>query len=120
MKKFGKYELRIQQLEKELNNFQTAVVELKVLNEIAVASGSAVNVDQTLKLILNKTVDAINAEHGSILLVSENNELLKTFIKQEQNSKVSSKPQIREYITGWILLNKKSLIIKNLSERSKI
>ncbi len=115
MKKSEKLELKIQQLEKDLNNFKTAVTELKVLNEIAVAAGSAVNVDQTLKSILNKTVDAINAEHGAILLVSENNELLKTFIKQEKNSKVGKKPLIREHITGWILLNKKSLIVKNLS-----
>ena len=84
MKKSEKLELKIQQLEKDLNNFKTAVTELKVLNEIAVAAGSAVNVDQTLKSILNKTVDAINAEHGAILLVSENNELLKHSLSRKK------------------------------------
>ncbi len=114
--KFEKYEKRIQQLENDLNNFQAAVNELKVLNEIAVAAGGAGDIDQTLKLILNKTVGAVNAEHGSILLVSRSKEVFKTFIKQENNSKVRNTPHIGEHITGWILLNKKSLIIKDLSK----
>ena len=114
--KFEKYEKRIQQLENNLNNFQAAVNELKVLNEIAVAAGRASDIDQTLKLILNKTVSAVNAEYGSILLVSPSQEVLKTFIKQENNSKVRNTPHIGEHITGWILLNKKSLIIKDLSK----
>lgn len=77
-----KYEKKIQQLQDELSGFQNAVAELKVLNEIAVAAGKTANVDQTLKLVLDKTVSAVNAEHGAILLVSENQEVLNTFIKQ--------------------------------------
>ena len=114
--KFEKYEKKIQQLENDLNNYQAAVNELKVLNEIAVAAGRAGDIDQTLKLILYKTVSAVNAEHGSILLVSPSQEVLKTFIKQENNSKVRNTPHIGEHITGWILLNKKSLIIKDLGK----
>ena len=111
-----KYEKRIEQLESELSSFQNAVSELKILNEIAVAAGKEGNVDQTLKLILNKTVKAVNAEHGSILLVSENQETLKTFIKQESDSKISKTPHIGEHINGWVLINKKSLIIKDLNK----
>jgi signal transduction histidine kinase/DNA-binding response OmpR family regulator len=114
--KTDKYEKKIQQLENELNSFQAAVEELKVLNEIAVAAGKTTNVDQTLKLILDKTVKAVNAEHGSILLVAENQETLKTFIKQTSDSKISKIPHIGEHINGWTLINKKSLIIKNLSK----
>jgi signal transduction histidine kinase len=105
---------RIQQLENELSGFQTAVKELKVLNEIALAAGRAVNLDQTLKLILNKTISAVSAEHGAIILISENQEAFKTFIKQENNSRVKKTPHIGEHINGWVLSNKKSLIIKDL------
>lgn len=110
------YESQIQQLKDELSSFQSAISDLKVLNEIAIAAGSTEDVDETLKLILNKTTDSINAEHGSILLVSENNEPFKTFIKLERNSKVSKRPRIREHVAGWVLLNKKSLLIEDLSK----
>ena len=108
------YESQIRNLKSEINSFQSAVSELKVLNDIAIAAGRTENVDETLKLILNKTINAVKAEHGSILLVSETNKPLKTFIKQEKNSKVSKRPRIREHITGWVLLNKKSLLIEDL------
>ena len=115
LNKTNKYEKRILQLEDEVDNFQTAVSEFKVLNEIAIAAGGAKDVEQTLKLILNKTTSFLNAEHGAILLVSENDEILQTFVKQSKNSKVDKRPQIGEHITGWVLLNKKSLIVKDLS-----
>ena len=108
------YKRRINQLERKLNNFESAVKELELLNEIAVTAGRTNGIDQTLKLILNKTVAALNAEHGAILLVSENQEILKTLIKKDNNSKVAQKPGISKHITGWVLLNKKSLLIKEL------
>ncbi len=110
-----KYRKRILQLENEIKNFQAAVSELKILNEIAVDAGRTEDVNETLKLILTKTTSAVNAEHGAILLVSENNEVMETFIKKAKNSKVNERPHIGDHITGWVLLNKKSLIIKDLS-----
>ncbi len=114
--KIEQYEQRIEQLEKELNSFQTAVSELKVLNEIALAAGRAGDMDQTFKLILNKTINAVNAGHGAILLISENRETFKTFIKQENNSRLNKTLHIGEHINGWVLSNKRSLIIKDLSK----
>ena len=113
------YKKQIRQLKDEINGFQAAVAELKVLNDIAVASGRADNVDETLKLILNKTTTAVNAEYGAILLVSPTQGLIKTFIKQEKNSKVRKRPEIREHITGWVLLNKKSLLVIDLSKEDR-
>jgi signal transduction histidine kinase len=117
--KFDIYKEKIQLLESKLKSYQTAVEELKLLNEIAVAAGSAEGVDQILKLILNKTISALNAEHGAILLVSENQEILKTFIKHDEDSKLHKAPHIGEHITGWVLVNKRSLIIKDLSADSR-
>jgi signal transduction histidine kinase/DNA-binding response OmpR family regulator len=116
LSKKNKFENRIQELENKLASFQTAVTELKVLNEIAVAAGKAENVEQTLELILNKTLSFINAEHGAIFLVSERNEVLETFIKLARNSKLNKKTHIGEHITGWVLAKKAPLIIKDLSE----
>ena len=96
----NKYKKRIEQLEEELRDSQLAISELEVLNEIAVAAGKAGKVDQILNLILNKTTKFVDAEHGVILLVSDDNEILETFIKQAKNSKVSKRPRI-EHISGW-------------------
>ena len=111
-----KYENKIQQLEDKLSSFQNAVSELKVLNEIAVAAGRSVNLDQTLNLILNKTIGTINSEHGAILLIAENQEVLNTVFKQDNKSRIKSSYHIGEHITGWVLLNKKSLIVKDLKK----
>jgi signal transduction histidine kinase len=115
----NKYKKSIRQLEEELKDSQLAISELEVLNEIAMAAGKTGDIDQTLKLILNKTIKFVDAEHGVILLVSDNNEILETFIKQAKNSKVNKRPRIGEHITGWVLLNKKSLIIKDLCKESR-
>ena len=112
-------EKKIRQIEEELQSYKRAVSELEVLNEIAVAAGRADTIDQTLKLILNRTTSFINAEHGVILLVSENDEILETYIKQAKNSQVKKRPRIGEHITGWVLSNKKSLIIKDLGEEQR-
>ena len=115
----NKYKKRIEQLEEELRDSQLAISELEVLNEIAVAAGKAGKVDQILNLILNKTTKFVDAEHGVILLVSDDNEILETFIKQAKNSKVSKRPRIAEHISGWVLLNRKSLIIKDLKKEPR-
>lgn len=106
---------KLKQFEDKLSGLQDAVDELKILNEIAVAAGRTVDIDQTLKLILNKTINAVKAEHGAILLLSENQEVLKTFIRQSNESKLRKTPHIGVHITGWVRLNKKSLIIEDLS-----
>ena len=111
-----KYEKKIQELEEELNNAKSAVEELKVLNEIAIGAGRAIDVDQTLNIVLQKTIKAVNAEQGAILLVSENQkDILRTFIRQDDTSKVRESYRVNRHITGWILFNKMSLLIKDLN-----
>ena len=116
LNKKNKLEKRIQELESKLESVKTAVTELKVLNEIAIDAGKTENVEQTLELILNKTLSFINAENGVIFLVSEHNEILETYIKLAKNSRLNKKPRIGEHITGWVLSKKTPLIIKDLSK----
>jgi signal transduction histidine kinase/DNA-binding NarL/FixJ family response regulator len=116
LNKKNKLEKRIQELESKLESVKTAVTELKVLNEIAIDAGKTENVEQTLELILNKTLSFINAENGVIFLVSEHNEILETYIKLAKNSRLNKKPRIGEHITGWVLSKKIPLIIKDLSK----
>ena len=113
--KTDKYQKRIEQLESELLGFRSAVEELKILNEIAVAAGKASNIDQTLNIIVQKIIKSVEAEQGLIYLVTPQKDVFKTFIKQDDTSTLKHSYQISTNITGWVLLNEKPLMIENLS-----
>lgn len=113
--KIDKYEDRIKQLESELNGFRSAVEELKVLNEIAVAAGKASKIDQTLNIIVQKIIKTVEAEQGLIYLVTPQKDIFNTFIKQDDTSRLKHSYHISSNITGWVLLHEKPLLIENLS-----
>jgi transcriptional regulator with GAF, ATPase, and Fis domain len=108
---------KIKELESEISRLKSAVEELKVLNEIAVSSGKATDVDQILHLIVGKSVNAIEAEQGSILLVTSNKkEPFKTIIRQDDTISLKHNYHIGTNITGWVLVNKEPLIIEDLAK----
>ena len=112
----AKSSVKIQELENEIKRLREAVEELKVLNEIAVAARKATDIDQMLNIIVQKSIVALNAEQGSILLVTQNeNDPFTTYIRQDDTSRLQHKYHIGSNITGWVLLNKEPLIIENLA-----
>jgi len=126
MKSTDKYQKRIKQLESELDGFRSAVEELKVLNDIAVAVGKASDIDQTLNIIVQKIIKSVEAEQGLIYLVTPQSvssgpgrggrDVFKTFLKQDDTSTLKHSYQISTNITGWVLMNEKPLLIENLSK----
>ncbi|HKJ82380.1 MAG TPA: hypothetical protein VJ954_10175, partial [Ignavibacteriaceae bacterium] len=98
---------KIKELELEISRLKSSVYELKVLNDIAIASGKAVDVDQMLNLIVQRTINVIGAEQGSILLSTQNkDEPFKTIIRQDDSSSLKHNYHIGSHITGWVLLHK--------------
>ena len=113
--KTDKYQKRIEQLEDELDGFRSAVEELKVLNEIAVAAGKASDIDQTLNIIVQKTIKSFDAEQGLIYLLTDRKDVFTTFIKQDDTSKLKHSYHLSDNIIGLVLLHEKPLLIENLS-----
>ena len=108
---------KIKDLEEENARLRSSVAELKVLNEIAVSSGRTTDIDQILHLIMQKSINAIEAEQGVILLTTKNtDEPLATFVRQDDTTSLKHNYHIGTNITGWVLVNKKPLLIENLSE----
>ena len=108
---------KIKELEEENTRLRSSVAELKVLNEIAVSSGRTTDIDQILHIIMQKSINAIEAEQAAILLTTKNvEEPLTTFVRQDDTSSLEHNYHIGSNITGWVLVNKKPLIIENLSE----
>ena len=84
-KKIDKYELEISRLKNELEKYKNAVTELNTLNELSMAAGRAIDVDQMLNIIVKKTTKTLNAEQGSIMLVNKDqNDPVKTYLIQKE------------------------------------
>lgn len=101
--------------EKELQRLKSVVEELTVLNELAIAASSSLEVDQVLDTIVQKSIKAVKAEQGSILLVTDQQDLpFKTLIRQQDMSGIQTY-HVGTHITGWVLKNHQPLLIENLA-----
>lgn len=106
----------VQQLEKEIQRLKLAVEELSVLNDLAIAASSSLEVRQMLDIIVQKSIKAVKAEQGSISLVTEQEDTpFRTLIRQVDRTHEQMPYRVGAHITGWILKNKKPLIIENLT-----
>jgi signal transduction histidine kinase/DNA-binding response OmpR family regulator len=106
-----------EELKQQLEQFKSAVNELQILNEIAIASGSTQNTNQTLNTIVQKILGAVSAEQGSIMLLTDDEQdPFKTFLRKEDFSTLKPHYRINTSISGWVLKNEEPLLIKNLSK----
>jgi signal transduction histidine kinase/DNA-binding response OmpR family regulator len=107
---------KIKELEEKILKLQSSVEELKVLNDIAVSSSKTTDIDQILNLIVQKSIAAVQAEQGTVLLITQNKDKpFTTIVRQDDSSTLKHEYHIGMNITGWVLSNKKSLIIEDLS-----
>jgi phosphoserine phosphatase RsbU/P len=103
------------QSENELQRLKSAVEELTVLNDLAIAAGSSLEVEQVLDTIVQKSIKAVKAEQGAILLVTDQQDSpLKTLIRQQDMSGLQTY-RVSTDITGWVLKNQQPLLIENLA-----
>lgn len=107
----------IEELEQQIEQLKSSVEELILLNDLALAASSSLDVDQMLDTIVQKSIKAIKAEQGSILLVTEKqDDPLKTLIRHQDFSGSMQSYKIGTHVTGWVLKYRKPLMIENLAE----
>ncbi len=102
-----------------LKNIRQKSTHLETLNEINRIINATLDIDQTLKLITQKSVEIINAEAGSVFVVDDSGENLifsvalgpagMTLIGKQMPIDTAS-------IAGITALNHQSLIINNVAE----
>ncbi len=103
-------------LEQEIVHLKAVVEELSVLNDLAIAASSALDTRKLLDIIVEKSIKAVKAEQGSILLVTEKQEKpLQTLIRQDDSQSLLSQYKIGINITGWVLKHRQPLLIENLA-----
>jgi sigma-B regulation protein RsbU (phosphoserine phosphatase) len=104
-------------LQQEVKRLRAAIDELTVLNDLAIAASSSLEVEEVLNIIIQKSIKAVKAEQGSISLVTpESEKPLKTLIRHVDKTDQFSTYRVGMHITGWVLKYKKPLIIKNLAD----
>jgi sigma-B regulation protein RsbU (phosphoserine phosphatase) len=107
---------RVAQLEKKLQQLNSAIEELTVLNDLAIAASTTIDVDQMLDTIVQKSIKAVKAEQGKILLVTQQQDApLQTLIRQDNMSGGMAAFSVGTHITGWVLKNQQALLIENLA-----
>lgn len=107
----------ISQLEGEVQRLKSAVEELTVLNDLAITASSSLEADQVLDIIIEKSIKAVQAEQGSILLVTHQQENpLQTLVRQADRHSRMLNYKVGSHITGWVLKHNQPLIVEDLSK----
>jgi len=106
----------IDRLQTEIERLKIAVEELTVLNDLAITASSAMEVNQMLDIVVEKSIKAMHAEQGSIMLVTpQANNPLQTLIRQADKKSRFMNYKVGSHISGWVLKNNAPLIIENLA-----
>jgi phosphoserine phosphatase RsbU/P len=105
----------VDQLVEENNRLRAAVEELSILNDIATAISSTQSLEKIVDLIVHKCVKHLRVEQGAVMLLNEKdmNKPFHTMIRK-QDSVINSLPfRLDAQLTGWMLKNKSSLLVKD-------
>lgn len=106
----------LKKLRKENLQMRSAIQELNVLNDLAVATGSELEIDKILDTTVKKSLQALSGEQGEILLLNEEDERqLKTLVRQFDNDGFMSR-RVGFDVTGWVLQHQQPLLSNDLAE----
>lgn len=104
-------------LEKENIRLKRAVEELSILNEIASAISSTMEVEEITRLILSKCIQRIDVEQGTITLLKEGTtDPFKTFVRVEDSPVKGVPYRLGVSLAGWMLKNQKPLLTNDLAD----
>lgn len=91
------------------------IIELSTLNKISTAISSTLDLDKVLNMILDDAIKLTNAENGSIMLYDKEKDLLSIEVARGLPQNVIDNYSVKsgEGIAGWVLKNKKPLILES-------
>ena len=114
-------EYRIQRLESDNERLKRAVQELSILNDVALAVSSTLELNEVVDLIVQKSVKHLGVEQCAVLLLDtqEQEGPLRTMIRRAQSEYSGVPYRLGDQITGWMLKNQQSLIVNDLATDSR-
>jgi sigma-B regulation protein RsbU (phosphoserine phosphatase) len=107
---------------KENLRLKSAVEELSILNDIAIAIASTQSLDQITNLIVKKCVKHLKSEQGSIQLVDEKDFVnpFHTMIRVKDSQRGMQSLRFDQQISDWMMANKKPMIRNEFVHEEKI
>lgn len=113
---------RIEELRSENERLKIALEELKILNDIATAISSTLSLEQVMELMIKKCIKHLNAEQCAIMLLDpeDKERPFHTMIRKADTSRVMLPYRLDVQLMGWMLKNRKPLLINDFSGFNQI
>ncbi len=110
-----KSQQNIEELEKRLSQADKRLRELNALNKLSQAISSTMDVGKIMEIILSEATTQIDAFHSSIMLLQKNApDVFTTLVRQKKAKITSSLDRSCRTIAGWVLKNRKCLLMKDI------
>lgn len=110
-------EAEIQQLRDENQRLRRAVEELSILNQIGSAIGSTMDLNEVVELIVQESVRNLNVEQAAVMLLRHESESdpFRTIARKAHSAEEAVPFRFGQQLTGWMLKNRKPLLINDLA-----
>ncbi|MCG8608469.1 SpoIIE family protein phosphatase [bacterium] len=107
----------LQKLANENKRLKKSIEDLWTINQLARIISSTIPVNRILEKVVDVSVKAIKAEQGTISLLDpeENHDTFKTLIRKVDRSQPIGKYRLDNDLTGWMIKNRKPLLINDIS-----
>ena len=108
----------ISQLKYENIRLKVAVEELSILNDIATAISSTLDVQEVIDLIVKKCLKHLKVEQGAVMLINEedkNNPIVTIERIFDKSSEEHLPMRLNTQLTGWMMKNQKPLLSNSLA-----
>jgi sigma-B regulation protein RsbU (phosphoserine phosphatase) len=108
----------LKSLEQENRRLKAAIEELSILNDIATTINSAVSLETLIEKIVHKCIKHLGAVQGTVTLLESHkqNSPFRTMIRSTDTSRDVLPYHLDTQLTGWMLKNKKPLLINNFQD----
>ena len=108
-------------LRQENHRLKIAVDELSILNEIAIAITSTLDLNRVIDLIIQKCVKHLKVEQGAVWLMSDQDQFSQKTIHREYGSQSNGLPfRLGDQVTGWMQKNRQPFLSNDFSNDERI
>lgn len=106
----------IEQLKKENQNLHLAVNELMILNDLATAISSVLDVDDIIEKIVIQCIKHLNVEEGAVSLLDRTGDYdtFHTMVRHKDTSATNLPYRMDAGLKGWMLKHRKSFLSNDI------
>ncbi len=112
---------RLEDLESQVNRLETAVGELRILNDIATAISSASSLEDVIELIVRKCISHLRVEQAAVIVLDplDKERQFRTVVRGADTSREVAPFRLGTMLQGWMLKYRKVLWIDALREDAR-